>query len=144
MADMHIPRGGYETSDVSVKLFARMIVGLVLITLAGMGVSLWFFGAETRWTGAKDTLPPPLASTLPQQPPEPRLQVAPWVDLQRYKSEEEAILSSYAWIDAKGGIVRIPIDRAMDLIADRGLPVRSETGVAASAPAKKSEAKGKP
>ena len=136
----HSQPGGYETRDVSVQLFARIIVGLVIITLMGMGLSWVFFGAEARRMKAADTPPSPLASSLPQQPPEPRLQAAPWVDLQAYKSEEEKNLSTYAWIDAKGGIVRIPIDRAMDLVAQRGLPVRSEPG-APSAP--KQEAEGK-
>jgi hypothetical protein len=34
-------------------------------------------------------------------------------------------LSSYGWVDREAGIVRIPIDRAMDLLAERGLPARA-------------------
>jgi hypothetical protein len=48
-------------------------------------------------------------------------------------SEENQKLESYGWIDRSNGIVRIPIERAMDLILQSGLPVRtnqiSQTGV---------------
>jgi hypothetical protein len=38
--------------------------------------------------------------------------------------QEDATLNSYAWVDRAAGIVRIPIDQAMDLVAASGLPVR--------------------
>ncbi|HEV2330417.1 MAG TPA: hypothetical protein VGY56_16670 [Verrucomicrobiae bacterium] len=34
-------------------------------------------------------------------------------------------LNSYGWVDRSNGIVRIPIDRAMDLLMQRGLPTRT-------------------
>jgi hypothetical protein len=34
-------------------------------------------------------------------------------------------LNSYGWVDLSNGIVRIPITRAMDLLAQRGLPTRT-------------------
>jgi len=37
--------------------------------------------------------------------------------------KQNETLSSYDWVDQKSGVVRIPIDRAMDLLAERGLPV---------------------
>ncbi len=37
---------------------------------------------------------------------------------------EDAILNSYGWVDQKNGIARIPISRAIDIIAARGLPAR--------------------
>lgn len=37
---------------------------------------------------------------------------------------EDAILNSYGWVDQKNGIARIPIDRAIDIVAARGLPAR--------------------
>src|SRR5207247_7461652 len=54
---------------------------------------------------------------------EPRLQVNPQADWQRVRATDEARLSSYGQ-DA-GGAVRIPIDRAIDLVAQRGLPARA-------------------
>jgi hypothetical protein len=44
--------------------------------------------------------------------------------------EQDKVLASYDWVDEKNGVVRIPIDQAMELLAQRGLPVRPEGGVA--------------
>lgn len=133
---------GYETRDVKVGFLATVVVGLFLLVLVGMGVSWWFETAESKAFQATDQPPSPLAATLPTQPPEPRLQVKPAADLKKVGAEEEAALHSYAWIDAQSGLVRIPIDRAIDLLAERGLPARpqpSEPGAnsARSAPGSK-------
>lgn len=133
---------GYETRDVNVGFLALVVVGLFLITLVGMGVSWWFETAEGKAFKAADQPPSPLADTLPTQPPEPRLQVTPATDLKKVRAEEDAALHSYAWIDPQSGLVRIPIDRAIDLLVERGLPARPQAaqagaGGAASAPQKK-------
>jgi hypothetical protein len=115
---------GYETRDINTQ-FINVIVGLlVVLTLAGLGVS-WFvidFMNQRHLQNAPALSP--LANTLPDQPPEPRLQTRPAADIEKMRITERQILESYAWIDEKGGIVRIPVERAMDLIAQRGLPVR--------------------
>ena len=40
------------------------------------------------------------------------------------RAQEEARLNSYGWIDEENGIVHIPIERAMDILAKQGLPAR--------------------
>jgi hypothetical protein len=50
------------------------------------------------------------------------LEVKPGVDLKALRAAEDAELHSYGWIDRKNGTVRIPIERAMQLILERGLP----------------------
>jgi hypothetical protein len=117
---------GHETRDVNLKFFASVMVGLFLLLFVGMSVSLWYLNVLRESARGQDTPPPPLAATLPAEPPEPRLQPAPGVDLQRIRAEEEKVLENYEWVDAKSGIARIPIERAMELTAQRGLPVRSE------------------
>ena len=49
-------------------------------------------------------------------------------DLQEMRAAEDKVLHNYAWLDQANGIVRIPIDHAMDLLALRGLPTRKESG----------------
>jgi len=44
--------------------------------------------------------------------------------LKQLRATEDAILTTYGWVDREKGIVRIPIDRAIDLLATRGLPTR--------------------
>jgi len=58
-------------------------------------------------------------------PPSPRIQVNPGADIQSYFQSQQNLLNSYGWIDRQNGIVRLPIDRAMELILQRGLPTRS-------------------
>jgi hypothetical protein len=54
-------------------------------------------------------------------PPPPRLQVYPakhWAD---FRAAEANRLSTYGWMDRSTGAVHIPIDRAMDLVLERGV-----------------------
>ena len=61
----------------------------------------------------------PEAARLPETPPAPKLQVSPYADLGTLRAREDAVLQSYGWVDKGTGVVRIPIDRAMDLVAGR-------------------------
>lgn len=118
------PSAKHERSDVSVRFMAYVVVGLTLLTLGGMGVSWWYFSAVEQEERAAERPVPPLAATLPELPPEPRLQVVPAADLTSVRVREDSILTTYGWIDRKSGLVRIPIDRAIEVLAERGLPAR--------------------
>jgi hypothetical protein len=59
--------------------------------------------------------------------PSPHEQFSPQLDLQAFQAEQNRDLNTYGWIDKKAGVVRIPIDRAMNLLLQRGLPTRSGT-----------------
>ena len=61
-------------------------------------------------------------------PPEPRLQTNPREDLRALRAREDAVLNSYGWVDKTAGVVRIPIDEAIKLTVQRGLPVRQGSG----------------
>ena len=58
-------------------------------------------------------------------PPEPRLQTTPREDLRILREQEDAVLNSYGWVDRSTGVVRIPIEEAMKLTVQRGLPART-------------------
>jgi hypothetical protein len=60
--------------------------------------------------------------------PQPQLQETELQDLKTMRAEEERVLHSYAWVDPEANVVRIPIDRAIDLLAERGLPSRPQAG----------------
>jgi hypothetical protein len=71
---------------------------------------------------------PPAAYALPTEPPAPdattpRLQVEPVADLATLRAHEDRILDSYAWVDKEKGVARIPVEDAMRLVAEQGLPV---------------------
>ena len=73
---------------------------------------------------------------LKQNFPTPQLETDERGQLNKIRLNEEQTLSTYGYVDQSAGTVRIPIERAMDLIVQRGLPVRAQAGAApAAAPA---------
>lgn len=64
--------------------------------------------------------------------PSPKLEEDERGQLNGIRMEEEKTLYSYGWVDEKAGTVRIPIERAMDLLVQRGLPVRPQGAGAAN------------
>jgi hypothetical protein len=72
--------------------------------------------AETR-----DPQVPPLAQERPS-PPKPNLQAAPVSDFKEFKRGQLERLEGTGWIDRQQKIVHIPIDRAMHLVLEEGLP----------------------
>jgi hypothetical protein len=116
----------HETRDVNIRPIALFGAGLFLLTGVVLLLMGWMFGYFSARQARLDAPLSPLAE-IRRQPPEPRLQVAPAKELQEIRAAEDAVLSSYGWIDQKAGIVRIPIDRAIELLAERGLPVRPQS-----------------
>ena len=77
--------------------------------------------------GVKVAAEYPLAAAQGHRdPPEPRLQTDPRQDLADMRAKEDEQLQSYGWVDRNAGVVRIPIDAAMKLTLERGLPARTE------------------
>ncbi len=117
---------GYETRDLSLRvvlLFGLVLGIMTVLVLFLMGTLFDYFA----WQRTQSEHPPsPLAEIRPPMPPEPRLQVNPAQDLQKLRAREETLLHRYEWIDREAQIVRIPIDRAMDLLVERGLPSRPQ------------------
>jgi hypothetical protein len=61
------------------------------------------------------------------------LQTDDVADMNKLRIQEDAILESYGWVDQKSGVVHIPIDEAMKVVAQQGLPVRPATQAAPKA-----------
>ncbi len=57
-------------------------------------------------------------------PAAPRLEAVPGQDYAAYRAAAEQQLNSYRWVDRNTGTVAIPIQQAMDLVAQDGLPAR--------------------
>lgn len=113
---------GYEVEDANVR---EVVIAGIAIAVGTFLVCLlmWFlFNALKRGEAEAQTINP-LANPY-QLPPEPRLQVQPYLDLQNLRQHEDDVLNTYGWVDKNGGKVRLPIDRAMDIVVQRGLPVR--------------------
>jgi hypothetical protein len=112
-------RRDHERSDWNLTWVVGGGIALVISTAIMLLASWWIFkefqsSAAARQLGT--AMPPPIA------PPEPRLQVSPNADWTAMLEKEQATLRSYGWVDRSKGIVRIPIEVEMQLIADRGFP----------------------
>ncbi|HEY6050553.1 MAG TPA: hypothetical protein VIZ58_04840 [Thermoanaerobaculia bacterium] len=114
---------GHEPNVVSARGVARFMIGLATGT-AFFAVLVWgVFQLLKRDARSEDRpLPANVARQLERLPPAPRLEDRPLAPRSQLNARENAILGSYGWVDKKAGTVRIPIERAMDLIAHRGLP----------------------
>jgi hypothetical protein len=122
---------GYETTDAEARPIWISAGGLVVtVALVVLGISLMFAWLHERDLANQqrtrvERVTAAVAETRPQFP-EPRLQVAPQVDLATLRAREDEELKTYGWVDRKAGVVRIPIERAMDLLVSKGLPVRGD------------------
>jgi hypothetical protein len=138
------PEVAWEHSDVRAGAILKFGVYLLLTTIA---VLFLMFKLYQRFAGYEASLqpPPPIMQTdLERKAPLPRLQEKPTLDITELRNSEKAMLGSYGWVDKEKGVVRIPIEEAMSLVADRGLPVRAAgTPLTAGSPAPKAAGKKK-
>ncbi len=112
----------YERREISVRL-VLLIAGTLVAAAIIIHLALWFLEIGLYHVFPRG----PVASRIAQPEvvvPPPRLQTDPTQDLRELMAREEAILGSYGWVEPNAGVVRIPIQRAMELVAQRGLPVR--------------------
>ena len=118
--------GGHEKTDADIRLlagFSISVMGLMIGSLLLMG--LMYFILDTR-SMRREPAPLPLEGTLAKEPPAPRLQLNQKADLATLREVERVSLESYGWKDKNLGIAHIPIERAMELTLERGLPVRAK------------------
>jgi hypothetical protein len=102
------------------KFGATLVVGSFISMAAAWGV---FRLLEAR-TRASEAGPTPVEAEQPRtveqrMPPEPRLEIDEPAALARLRAEEQERLSSYGWVDKPAGVVRIPVERAMELLVER-------------------------
>jgi len=115
----------HEESDVNIRAILGFGAGLMIVT-AIICFLLWllfgYFVSREARSGAREF---PLAvEQQNRMPPEPRLQTNPKEELRALQARDEALLKSYGWTDKDAGIARIPIEEAMKLTVQRGLPAR--------------------
>ncbi|HMB81779.1 MAG TPA: hypothetical protein VKI43_17005 [Vicinamibacterales bacterium] len=128
----HTPDGHveshHEESDVNFGAIIGFGAGLIVVAAV---VSVIIFGLFRFFDHREGVAMPseyPLAAAQANRvPPEPRLQVDPRQDLADLRAKEDELLASYGWVDKNAGVVRIPIDAAMKLTLERGLPARQES-----------------
>lgn len=129
LEQMHNPNVHHEPSDVNARALTKFGITFVLAGIVTLCLVWFVFDYFVGREAAKG--PPPsqgIDVDARRLPPEPRLQSAPARDLAQMRAAEDQILNSYGWLDRGQGTVRIPISRAMELVAREGLPARQQSG----------------
>ena len=106
-------RPEYEHSDASPALVGVLAFGLAGFLILTPYALHWIYPSAAQQSKI---------THLPPAPPAPRLQIDPAADLRAYRHSEDEKLMTYGWANRSQSVVRIPIERAKDLIAERGLP----------------------
>jgi hypothetical protein len=124
------PRVAFEHGDADVYSVSKYGIGLafgIVIAAAAMWWLFDYFMARTKSAETATDIPRVfLQERQGQLPPSPRLQATPKLDLREFRQAEDAWLSSYGWTDQSKGLARMPIEQAIDLIAQKGLPSRPD------------------
>ena len=115
---------GYEKRDTNIR--GVLIFGVTLFAV--IAFALFAMDRLFHYLAVREApAPPPSPLALTREvPPEPRLQVNEPVNLKKFLQTEESTIASYGWVDRQAGIVRIPIQRAIDILAAKGLPARGD------------------
>jgi hypothetical protein len=123
---------GHELFDFDVRYIGWFSVGLVILLIATAGIAFFMLGgwrvsnAVTAKQSTEGSVTGPFAT----------LQDTPQEDLRTYRRTKAAELEGYHWVDRSGGIVRIPIERAMELVATgSGTPAAAPPVTPAANPA---------
>ena len=126
-ADSRKPNAhGVAAEPDVVKTSVAVGLGIVLVGAAVAGALLTFlvFRRHEKSEVKKDEASIAAAGMERREdaaPPLPRLQVQPVRHWREFRSAEMERLSTYGWMDRTSGVVHIPIDRAMELVAERGI-----------------------
>ncbi len=110
---------GYELADIPssrpIVLFVVAVFGLLVFAFLLGVVLVSIPGAQVRDTShAVDV-------DSPQAPPGPRIEADPSVDGERIVREATERLESYGWVNQRQGIAHVPIERAMELLLEKGV-----------------------
>ena len=124
------PGAQHEHTDIDPSLGYKFAVWLVVAMLLSAAIvygTFYFFERQLK-TADVTAQKYPLAAGQVKQPPSPNLQNQPFKDIYSLRKTEAEKQTSYGWVDKEGGIARIPIDRAMEVMLQRGFPARTDGG----------------
>jgi hypothetical protein len=139
--------GGFEPSDIGVKGVLYFLAGLAVVVLLIHFLLAGMFDVLDKRERTQQPAVNPLLTNVPTDTrqiapkypdtafPDPRLETDERTQLDEIRINEEQELNSYGWADEKAGTIHIPIERAMDLLVQRGMPVRSQSAEAMPASA---------
>jgi hypothetical protein len=120
---------GHEANRLRVSglaWFAAALVGVTVLVLLVLTFVMRGFSHEEK---KLESLAAPRFAGDTGEYPAPRIQANPGTELTRMKAEDLGRLNNYGWVDRKAGVAHIPIDRAIEILAQKGLPNPLARGV---------------
>ena len=133
----HQSNAPYETTDANVHQISIWTISIFVTMFAGMiSMAALLFGFIKFPVSLER--PPTAAEYERSLPPAPRLQVNQVGDLQQFRERELQVLTTYGR-EPNSGAIRIPIDKAIEIVAERGALPKTAAAppAAAAAPVKK-------
>jgi hypothetical protein len=129
----------YEETDAHVRPLYQFLFWISAITILTAILAGGILRALESWRERASERAVMAEPQEQQLPPAPRLQNREPLDLAAFRKEEAEILSTYGVVDREKGVYRIPIEEAMRLTVERGLPSVGEpagSGTVATEPSK--------
>lgn len=132
----HTPPGGnpieHELTDAQASPIVKFLLVLVIVSISVAGLMVVFYNFLEGREAREKTARYPLAAGVERPlPPPPRLQTYPFEDIKDLRQEQDRLIERYQWVDKSAGVVRIPVERAIEVLAERGLPYRQQAAVGA-------------
>lgn len=121
------PGAKYEHTDIDASVGYKFALWLTVAMFISFGIVygvFWFFEGRER-AANQAAMKYPLAAGQAKEPPMPNLQTQPFRDVHILRQAEAAKLGAYGWVDKDGGVTHIPIDRAIEVMLQRGFPTRA-------------------
>jgi len=118
---------GHEQSDLSIRMLFVSLLILAVFTAVFAAAMIWMWGGLDSRLAARQEASSPLVET-DITPPEPRLETRSGEVLESMNATRAMQASTYVWLDPENGIARIPVSRAMEIVAERGLDGPVVTG----------------
>jgi|SRR5215467_2398453 len=119
----------FEERDIKVGAIYWYLLVLALATAAALVICVFILHFTSNLAASSDLAPPPSREALAKDyPPEPRLQGVPGhvndpqKDLREKLKADTDANEELQWIDKNAGIAQIPVEDAMKIIAEKGLP----------------------
>jgi hypothetical protein len=113
------PARSYDT-ELNFRSIVGFSVGVIIVTLFAAAIMWWMSNLFKHEEEAKDRAPPPLPQArIDTIPPGPRLQPTPPRDMDELRARDREMLTTYGWVDPAHGVARIPVDRAIEILAER-------------------------
>ena len=135
------PETSFEREDLSTRGVFAFMIGLAIVGLLIYLIIVGMYSFLDKYERSQMTTASPLVTTTPAMGPQSRVVTKDYMEkfkengapmlendergqFKDFLLNQEDQLNSYGWVDEQGGVAHIPIERAMDLIVGRGLPVR--------------------